>query len=155
MAVKIDRCEWTLSQTPKAMFSLGLGHTRPKEPFNHIYHGLFSQLATAFLCAVIVDRILWALCIGILEPFTQYLHHDFDTEISELDLSRFHPFVHSIGQNLAICEGISMEFPDTLSGDNLRCGISSVKHEILGALNNVASQLYFAATTFLLLGSVS
>jgi hypothetical protein len=156
MVTFIDRFEAGLGRYPQAVNSLGLGDTRPDdEPYRGCPATVLADLANTFLRAIIVDRILWALCVGTLEPFTQYIQDDFNIEVKEQDLARFHAPIKSIVQYLDVCEDHAIEYPDALSGDNIRCGISSVKHEGLGALHNIASQLYYAAAIFLLLGTVS
>jgi hypothetical protein len=156
MVTSIDTFEASLGCYPQAVHSFGLGDTLPDdEPYRGCPPTVLAELATTFLRAIVVDRILWALCVGTLDPFTQYIQDDFNTEVKNQDFTRFHAPIHSIAQYLAVCEDDSIGYSDTLSGDNIRLGLSSVKHEGLGALHNVASQLYYAAAIFLLLGTVS
>jgi hypothetical protein len=156
MVTSIDEFEAALGCYPQAVKSFGLGETPPDdEPYRGCPPTVLADLATTFLRAIIVDRILWALCVGTLEPFTQYIQDGFNTEVKNQDFTRFDAPIHSIAQYLTVCEDHSIEYSDTLSGDNMRLGFSSVKHEGLGILHNVASQLYYAAAIFLLLGTVS
>jgi hypothetical protein len=156
MASSIDEYEQILSDPGKidVVKGLGLGDTYPKVPYDGISGVLSAKLANIFIRAVIIDRILWALCIGIVEPFTRYINDDFPSEGANLDMADFEAPIASIAQYLAVCEDRPIEFSSSLTGDNLRCGVSTVKHEGLARFHNVASQLYYAANLMLFLGTV-
>jgi hypothetical protein len=157
MVTEIDNFNLALSDCPReALIGLGLCDTRPREPYEGVHGKFLAKLANVFLRAVIVDRILWALCIGILEPFTQYLNDDFPHEGLTLDMSRFDGNISSMAQCLVVLsDDRGVEFSESLYGDNLRCGVSSITHGGMGTFHNVISQLYFAATLILFLGIVS
>ena len=155
MVSSIDEFEAKLQRYPTGITALGLGDKPPEYPYCDIPYHLLNDLATTFISAIIVDRILWALHIGTLEPFgIQYVHGDFENQVRVLDLSLFNERIASIAQHFAVMEEYSMEYPNSLPGDNVRCGVASVRHEALGRLHQVASQLYYAATVFLLHGTV-
>ena len=157
MATCIDVFESQLVEKPAAaILGLGLANRRPRVPYDGVYGQFLSRLANIFLRAVIVDRILWALRIGTVEPFTQYIHNDFTAEVNELDMSEHHTTIITLAARFAASQvNGDMEYSNSIHGDNLRCGFSTVKHETLSIVHNVASQLYYAATLFIILGSVS
>ena len=156
MVAYIDDYEQKLSEDNFTLVQgLGLGKTRPKTLYEGIQGWTLGNLANVFLRAVIVDRILWALCIGVLEPFTQYINDDFPVEVPNLDLSLFEEPIIAIAHHLAICEDIGIEYSDSLHGDNLRCGVSGIQHEALGVLHSRFAQLYYVASVILSLGTVS
>ena len=155
MVSSIDKFEAKLQLYPAGITALGLGDKPPDYPYCNIPQHLLNDLATTYISAIIVDRILWALHIGTLEPLgIQYVHGDFQNQVRVLDLSLYNERIVSIAQRFAATEDYGVQYPDSLPGDNVRCGVASVKHEAFGGLHQVASQLYYAATVFLLHGTV-
>jgi hypothetical protein len=91
MASSIDEYEQILSDPGKIdiVKGLGLGDTYSKVPYDGISGVLSTKLANVLICTVIIDQILWALCIGILEPFMCYINDDYPSEVANLDMTKF------------------------------------------------------------------
>jgi hypothetical protein len=155
MAKSIDGFEQDLQDPTKnnLLLVLGLADIKPKDPYKNLGH-TSGKLAQAFLCAVIIDRILWALSINILEPFIRYINDDFPTEFEDLDIAHFMEPMYDVAASLAACEDRVVEYSDSLTGDNLRCGVATIRHRSLGRFHNVASQLYYTASLIFFLGAV-
>ena len=156
MANLIDTFEQQLEDPTKSnlVLFLGLSDIRPKDPFDRNLGKLSGKMAHVFLRAVIIDRILWALTIDVLEPFTRYINEDFPAEIATLDMQRFLQPMSDIANSFAACEDREVEFSETLPGDGLRCGVATIRHEGLARIHNLASHLYYTASLILFLGIV-
>lgn len=157
MANSIDEFEdKLLSDEAKRelVVDLGLGDIKPKAPFDKNYGILSGQLANAFVRAVIIDRIMWALSINVLDPFTRYINDDFPGQDVKLDMATFEAPIFSIAKSLAVCEDNDIQYSNSLSGDNLRCGVATIKHEGLARFHHVASHLCYTANLILFLGLV-
>ena len=123
MADTIDTFEKELVHPSKTdlVKVLGLGNTKPKVPYDRNLGYLSGKLALVFLCAVIIDRVLWALALNILEPLTRYINDDFPLHVEHLDMAQFAKPMADVAQALAVCEDREVHYPDSLTGDNLRC----------------------------------
>jgi hypothetical protein len=156
MANSIDAFEQELEHPSKAhvVRFLGLGDIKPTDPFGQNLGHLSGKLAHLFLRAVIIDRILWALAINVLEPFIRYINDDFPAEFAVLDMEDFVQPMSEVAASFAACEDREVEYSETLTGDNLRCGVATIRHAGLARFHNVASHLYYTASLILFLGIV-
>ena len=152
MATYIDDFEKDLEDPARQdlVINLGMGDKKPIQPFYKNSGALSGKLAHAYLRAIIIDRVLWALAIDVLEPLVRYINDDFPAEFAELDMKRF---VQPMA-DVAVCEDHMVPYPETVLGDGFRCGIAAIRHEGLAKLHNVASQLYYSASLMVFLGSV-
>lgn len=158
IVIPLDHFEWSLPRPAnlKVAHSLGLGHTPPAIPYEDIKSQKVAEVVQVFLRAITLDRILWALGIGILPgPCIQYFHNDFDsaTALTPLDMSHFKELLASMEQRLKLMnEGIdNTAYSGSTLGYKLLCGITSVKHEAAGTFHTMVSNLYYVATVMLLL----
>ena len=156
MANSIDVFEQELKKPARKdiVTFLGLGDIKPQSPNDKPLGALSGKLANVFLCAVIIDRFLWALSINIVEPFIRYINDDFPAELEHLDMKRFKQPMDDVAASFAVCGDREVEYSATLPGDNLRCGIATLKHAGLARIHNVASHLYYTASLILFLGIV-
>jgi hypothetical protein len=157
MASSIDAFEAQLQDPSKTdlVMVLGLGHRKPQDPYDRNLGAVSGKLAQVFLCAVIIDRILWALSINNLEPLIRYINDDFPAKVEPLDMGLFVQPISEVAASLAVCEDREVNYSDSLTGDNLRCGVATIRHGGLAKFHNVASHLYYTASLILFLGTVS